>query len=62
MPHFDLSEDIVRTAQEIYNIKEQINTASPRDKGRLQRRLKELQILQLWQLEKQASDEVNPDR
>jgi hypothetical protein len=51
---------ILRTAQQIYSLKQQLETTDPKDRRRLQRQLKELQILQLWQLEKEANDEINP--
>ena len=49
---------ILRTAQQIDHLKQQIE-AAPDDK-RLQHQLKELQILQLWQLEQEANNELNP--
>jgi hypothetical protein len=45
------STAILRITQQIYELKQQIEAADPQDRRRLQHRLKELQILQLWQLE-----------
>lgn len=45
-----ISNNILLTKQEIDCIKQQIDKADPGEKRRLQRQLKELQILQLWQL------------
>ncbi len=60
MTFFDLSADIVRTAQQIYSLKERIEAVDSRERRHLQRQLKELKILQRWQLEKKASDEISP--
>ena len=46
----NLSSNILLTKQEIDCIKQRIDKADPGEKRRLQRRLKELQTLQLWQL------------
>jgi hypothetical protein len=47
----NLSNNILLTKQEIDCIKQRIDKADPSEKRQLQRRLKELQILQLWQLD-----------
>lgn len=47
----NLSAAILRTKQQIEHLKQQIETTDdPKDKRRLQHQLKELQILQLWQM------------
>jgi hypothetical protein len=50
MTLFDLSATILRTKHQIDQLKQQIVAADPKDKPRLRHQLKELQILQLWQL------------
>jgi hypothetical protein len=46
----ELSAAIQDTKQKIDHLKQQIEVADPMGKRQLQRQLKELQILQLWQL------------
>jgi hypothetical protein len=60
MALFDFSADMIRTAQQIYHLKQRIRAVDPRERSHLQRKLKELEILQRWQCEKKASDEINP--
>jgi hypothetical protein len=45
----DLSAAILHTATQIADLKQQLE-ATPKDKLHLQHQLKELQLLQLWQL------------
>jgi len=48
----ELREAIERTTEKIYELKRQIKeTTDARDKLKLQRRLKELQYLQLWHMD-----------
>ena len=58
----DLSTDILRTKQEIERLKQQIDTASAKEKRRLQHQLKELQILQLWQIGQEWDNGINSKR
>ena len=49
----DLNTAINQTKAQIYELKNQINeTSDSTEKRRLQRRLKELQYLQLWHIDK----------
>lgn len=49
----DLRSNILRTKEEIEQLKLRLEeVADPREQRRLKRRIKELQYLQLWQLDK----------
>jgi len=52
MTHDELEKAIKHTKEEIYRMKQQIEENNDtKEKRRLQRGLKELQYLQLWQLD-----------
>lgn len=51
----ELQKAIENTLEEILQVKEQIlSTADVREKGTLKRKLKELQYLQLWNIEQMS--------
>jgi len=53
MTRKELLEAIEETKQEIYHVKEQLEqTTDPRHEKKILSRLKELQYLQLWQMDK----------
>jgi hypothetical protein len=61
MTPFNIPDVILRTAEQINALKQQIEeTTDPKERRRLRLRLKEIQILQQWQMEKEASDEITP--
>ncbi|KAB2952017.1 hypothetical protein F9B85_10700 [Heliorestis acidaminivorans] len=45
-------EDIQDTTQEIIRLQDELKNASEKEQEELQKRIKELQIKQLWQLDK----------
>jgi hypothetical protein len=56
MANEDLSTAILHTKHQIDQLKHQIEGSDPKDLPRLQHKLKELQILQLWQLSQEGAD------
>lgn len=58
MTNAELQQAITNTAEEIWELQQQIEHASdPREQKKLMRKLKELQYLQLWHLD-QLEDKV----
>jgi hypothetical protein len=53
MTRSDLKQAILQTLENILRVKEEMDRASdPKEVSRLRRKLKELQYLQIWQMEK----------